>query len=97
MSNKNRIYVLEVFTKNSQGQYIREIFTFDYHKEALLWLCEQEKYKHSLYIGGYYEANNYYLEPYAYIEKVADSEVEGAVPVNVLRTLKEDVSFWRNN
>ena len=90
----NGVYVLEVFTKNSQGQYVREIFTFDYHKEALLWLCDKEKYKHSLYKGGYHEEFNYYLNPYTYIEKVTDSEVEGAVPVNALRTLKDEPCFW---
>lgn len=85
--NNNIIYVLQVFVKNSRNKYVREVFTYDSHEEALIDLCNTKKHKNSLYKGDYHDIRNYLANPYQYISIVSDSEVESAVPVNALREI----------
>lgn len=85
--NNNIIYVLQVFVKNSRNKYVREIFIYNNHEEALIDLCDIKRHKNSLYKGEYHDIRNYFTEPYEYISTVSDSEVESAVPVNALREI----------
>lgn len=85
--DNNIIYVLQVFVKNSRNKYVREVFTYDNHEEALIDLCNNKRHEHSLYKGDYHDIRNYLAEPYQYLSIVSDSEVESAVPVNALREI----------
>lgn len=84
------IYVLEVFTNNSNEKCVRDTFGFESHIEALDWLCDHEEYEDALYKLDCYDTMDFAAGmKITQLRKCVQSETElkGAVPVADLKNI----------